>query len=169
MRFSYIICNRYTFITSACKAKSFKMAVCFFSPSLPCFGTNWGQCFAGVFLTVTHYACDQFWPNFIELTEKWLRKRFFVNLFTVGKQHSQHPKRTEKQRETRKQDGKWQKTQWSKKGEIELISKNDWRKGKENVFKRRNWLIHYMVATKILLLKNINIPVKIMIDDYEVS
>ena len=44
----------------------------------------------------------------------------------------------------------------SKEIEIQLITKNDWGRRKENVFKKRNWLIHHVEVIFIMLLKNIS-------------
>ena len=45
--------------------------------------------------------------------------------------------------------------QGTKNSEVELISSKVWRKRKEKVFKRKNWLIHSVKVMLILLLKNL--------------
>ena len=49
---------------------------------------------------------------------------------------------------------------WSKDREIELIGKDIWRKRKEKLFNRRNWLIHNVtVAAELVLSKPENITI----------
>ena len=69
-------------------------------------------------------------------------------------QHSQYPEKYKKQKLKNKMADST--VQCFKVREIELISKNVWRKIKEKVIERRCRLIHYVKIILILLLKNLS-------------
>ena len=66
--------------------------------------------------------------------------------------HLKHLKKNKKQPETPKQDGKWQKVQWSKEREIDLISKKSVEK-KGNVNKLIATLLHVKVIKTLQRLR----------------
>ena len=66
--------------------------------------------------------------------------------------HLKHLKKNKKQPETPKQNGKWQKVQWSKEREIDLISKKSVEK-KGNVNKLIATLLHVKVIKTLRRLR----------------
>ena len=77
--------------------------------------------------------------------------------FIHGKQHSQHPKNYKNQNLGIKMEGdtKDSSVEGSKDREIELIRRKAWRRIKEEVFKKRNWLFNLKLML-ILLLENLS-------------
>lgn len=130
------------------------------------FGRTAKSFFRKVSSFVTQKACDQGWSYFIGHTKKSLRsycwrcylRCVWLMLYLIhSNQYSQHPKSYKNKKPGNKMEGNTENStvQGTKNSEVELISSKVWRKRKEKVFKRKNWLIHSVKVMLILLLKNL--------------
>ena len=108
---------------------------------------NFIKCVSGLKLNLIH--SNQHLPQGRDFTRMLLIFLWWKFNLIHAYQHSQHPKK-HKNRNSETTRGKVSNRRFkavqgsnrSKGTEIEVINKDVWRKRKEKVFNRRNWLIH---------------------------